>query len=362
MKIRLLLKTSCYTLLFLVTACGKKPTTPPPIVPKVKVAPVTVMTIPIVIEGIGHVTAYNSADIKAQVEGVLMEVSYQEGQLVEQGSTLVTIDPSIYQAQLMDAEGALVEARAKKSFAQNKEDRYSKLVKDQFVSQLNYFEYVTNNEEADGQVLQSEAMVQKNKVTLDYCYIKAPFTGRCSKKLVDVGNLILNGQQTLVTINQISPIYIDFSVPEFELPRIMKYYKQGPLNVNVQVNGSDESWVTNLVVVDNAIKEKTGTIPLRAQYANTEEALWPGQFARCQLVLTQKPNTLMVPAEAISMGRFGPYVVTVDKNHIAKIHWVKTGEQLKDLIEILSEEIKPTDQVVTDGQIMVFDGAKVQIL
>ncbi|MFZ4772529.1 MAG: efflux RND transporter periplasmic adaptor subunit, partial [Chlamydiia bacterium] len=319
------------------------------------------MTIPISVIGIGHVTAFNSADIKAQVEGVLMDVSYTEGQLVKMGDTLVTIDPSIYQAQLMDAEGALIEAKAKKAFTLNKQQRYSKLVKDQFVSELNYFEYVTNDEEADGQVIQTEAMVQKNQVTLDYCYIKAPFTGRCSKKLVDIGNLILNGQQTLVTINQISPIYIDFSVPEFELPRIMKYYNQKPLNVKVQVNGSDETWTTSLVVVDNAIDQKTGTIPLRAQYENTEEALWPGQFTRCELVLYEKPNALMVPGQAVSMGRFGYYVVTVDKNNTAKIHWVKTGEHYNDLIEILTDEVKPGDQVIIDGQIMVYDGAKVQV-
>ena len=342
--------------------CSKpKPqkTLPPP---RVKVTNVQMMTVPLTVKGIGHVTAFNSAEICSQVEGYIVDISYTQGQLVQQGDVLITIDPRLYEATLKSSEGSLLEAKANKAFTKNKKERYSTLVKDQFVSELDYFQYVCNDAEQEGSVIMNEGEVQKNRVNLDFCYIKAPFTGRCSKKLVDLGNLIADPGENLVLLNQITPIYIDFSVPEYELPKILEYQKKGNLDVDVQVSGSDKVFRASLIVVDNQVDQTTGQIPLRAQYENTEESLWPGQYADCALILSQIPNALMVPSEALGIGNNGEYVIVVSSDNTARYIWVKTGVIVDGMVQILSDEIKPNDRIIIEGQINVANGSKVQVL
>ncbi|MBM3196434.1 MAG: efflux RND transporter periplasmic adaptor subunit [Chlamydiae bacterium] len=330
--------------------------------PRVKVTEVKVMPVDITIGGIGHVTAFNSAKICAQVEGYLVDISYTQGQLVQKGDLLITIDPRLYQAELEASQGSLMEAKANKAFSSNKKERYSSLVKDQFVSELDYFQYVCNDQQQDGAIVMNQGEVQKNQVNLDFCYIKAPFSGRCSKKLVDVGNLISDPAQNLMLLNQITPIYIDFSVPEYDFSHIMQMQKKENLDVRIKVPGSNTIVVGKLIVIDNQIDQTTGQIPLRAQYENGEEALWPGQYANCELVLETIQNALMVPVDALGIGAKGKYVIKVDSSNTAKYTWVQTGVQVDKMIQLISNEISAADRVIIQGQINVADGSRVQVL
>ncbi|NDD98942.1 efflux RND transporter periplasmic adaptor subunit [bacterium] len=345
---------------FIFNGCAKKGGAYRPPVPKVRLATLETMTVPEIIPGIGHVRAFNSAQICAQVTGYLVKISYTQGQLVQKGDLLITIDPRIYQAGLKTAQGNLLESKANKAFAQNKKERYASLIKDQFVSELDFFQYVCNDKEQDGFVLMKEGEVDKSQTNLDFCYIKAPFSGRCSKQIKDTGNLIANPGENLMTLNQITPIYIDFSVPEYEYSRIMRRQKEHNLEVRVNVPGSTGTAISKLIVVDNQIDQTTGQLPLRAQYENTEEMLWPGQFARCELVLQEIPDALMCPIAALGIGTKGKFVIKVDPSNHATYVWVETGVSKEGFIQLISPDLAPGDRIVIDGQINVEDGAIVQ--
>lgn len=349
--------------LFLLTACHKEPAKQPQLPPpKVSVDVAQQISIPILLSGIGHVIPCQSAEIKAQVEGRLMEVTYQEGQYVNEGDPLVTIDPAPYYASLEQAKGQLEEAKASLTYASYKKESYSHLIKDSFVSKVDFQQYRANEEEAEGQVIQADAALKTAKINLDYCFLKSPFKGRCGKKLVDVGNLITNNGQTLVVVSQLSPIYIDFSLPEKSLPKILQYSSKNRLVVQIQVPGNDQQLQAELAVIDNKIDQSTGMIPLRAIYSNEEESLWPGQFARCNLILYNKPNAILIPDAAPTMGRFGYYVAVVNGKNKVEVRNVTLGERYNGLVEITSDNIKPGEKVVTEGQINVFDGITVEII
>lgn len=345
---------------FIFNGCAKTSSPYRPPVARVKLATLETMNVPEVIPGIGHVRAFNSAQICAQVTGYLVKISYVQGQLVKKGDLLITIDPRLYQANLKSAQGNLAESKASKAFAQNKKDRYASLIKDQFVSELNFFEFVCNDKMQDGAVLMKQGEVDKTQTNLDFCYITAPFSGRCSKQIKDTGNLIANPGENLMTLNQVTPIYIDFSVPEYEYARIMRMQKENNLDVKVTVPGSTESVLSKLIVIDNQIDQTTGQLPLRAQYENTEERLWPGQFARCELILQNIPNALMCPISALGVGIKGKFVIKVDPSNVARYIWVDTGVHKEGFVQLISPELAPGDKIVIDGQINVKDGALVE--
>lgn len=345
----------------LISGCSKKKGLPKAMVPPVEVATVISATIPLYIEGIGHVTAFNSAEIKAQVEGELMNVYYEQGQDVEEGELLVLIDPRPYQAQLKEAEGTLIETKSNLKFAEDKVMRYSKLVDDNYVSQLNYDEFVTNVNSLLGSLKKNEGNLQYAKINLDYCYIKAPFSGRVGKKLIDQGNLIANDGQTLVLLNQIQPIYVDFTVPERDLLEIFRFQTIDELKVKLVLPNSyilDE--LGDLIVIDNQISQDTGMIQLRAQFANKSKLLWPGLFVKAQLILEEKQGSILVPEECLNLGQKGYYIYIVDQQKNAKQVPVKLGQRFGTLIEIPSG-IQASDLVVVNGQFNIFPGEQVDI-
>lgn len=330
--------------------------------PKVEAAVSVKKTVPYYLEGIGHVRAYNSAKIKSQVEGYLLDVHYEQGDFVKENELLVTIDPVNYEAKVKEMQGMLLQTKAQLQFAEEKVMRFTKLVEDDYVSKLNYDEYVSNFEALLGTFKRDEGSLENAKANLDYCFIKAPFSGRIGKRLVDKGNLIGNDGSTLLVVNQIQPIYVDFSLPEKELTRILKGQKEGNLQVKVlipEVMPIEE--VGELIVVGNMVDRQTGMIPLRAQCVNQEEMLWPGQFAKVRLVLEEIKDAVLVPETAISLGQKGTFVLTIDSNNVATVKYVKTGEIFNDLI-VITEGLEAGEKVVTNGQLNVKPGTAVDVV
>jgi multidrug efflux system membrane fusion protein len=328
---------------------------------RVEVASVQESAIPIFLEGIGHVRAFNYAEIKSQVEGELFQVQYEQGKDVEEGELLLTIDPRPYQAKLQEAEGMLLESKANLRFAEEKVGRFAKLVKEDYVSKLDYDEYVTNVEALMATVKKNEGTLADAKVNLDYCYIRAPFSGRVGKKLVDKGNLIANDGATLVTLNQIQPIYVDFSLPEKELTRILKRQHLGELVVKVcipEVEPLQEEG--RLIVIDNRVDPSTGMIPLRAQFTNENKLLWPGQFAKVRLILKEKEKALLVPEEGVNLGQKGYFVMVLDSNNHVEIRSIKLGEKINEIWEV-TQGLSKGDRVIINGQINVLPGQEVEV-
>lgn len=349
-------------LVCLMSSCSKKQTLHVKPLTKVEVAQVQEITIPIFLEGIGHVRAFNYAEIKSQVEGELFEVHYEQGKEVEEGELLLTIDPRPYKAKLQEAEGMLLESKANLRFAEEKVGRYTKLVKEEYVSKLDYDEYVTNVEALLASIKKNEGTVADAKVNLEYCYIRAPFTGRVGKKLIDKGNLIANDGMTLVTLNQVQPIYVDFSLPEKELTKILKKQQLENLVVKVyipEVEPIEEEG--RLIVIDNNIDPATGMIPLRAEFSNEQRLLWPGQFAKVRLILKEKERALLLPEQGVNLGQKGYFSMALDADNKVTLHPVKVGEKINGIWEIL-EGLNKGDKVITNGQINVTPGEEVEIV
>ncbi len=345
--------------LFLASCAKQEPLMHKPLV-KVETAVALETQIPIFLQGIGHVKASRAAEIKAQVEGRLKTIHYIQGQQVKEGDLLVTIDPRPYEAKLQEAQGTLLESQAQLRFAEEKVMRYSKLLNDDYVSKINFDEYVSSAESLLATIKKNEGLVKEAQVNLDYCYITAPFDGRVGKKLVDEGNLISNDGATLITLQQIEPVYVDFSLPEKDLSKIFRYEKIENLVVKAHLSQSEDvECLGKLLVIDNKVDSSTGMIPMRAEFINKEHFLWPGQFIKIRAILKEKPNGLMVPDEAINLSQKGFYVYIIDKEKKAHVSQVTLGEKIGGLVEILSG-VLPGQKVVTNGQFNLKEGDEIQ--
>ena len=287
----------CFALLLLSVfiGCSKKKSKSKKIITSVKVQEVISKTIPITLPAVGHVTPFNSADIKAQVEGVLSEVNFSEGHYVQEGELLLKIDSEPYQAKLEEANATLVEDMARFKYAADKVARYEGLLKDDYVSALDFEQYLEQRTSLEAQVMRDRAEVRLATINLDYCFIKAPFSGIISKKLVDKGNLITNNGKTLASIKQINPIYIDFSIPEDSLATVMTKQKKSPLSLSIQTSDNERIYEAKLVMIDNTVNENTGMIQLRGQLKNTDRTLWPGQFSSIKLLIEKKRECSSYP-------------------------------------------------------------------
>ncbi len=356
---KLILLVLCFFCVFSSCSKKKKEIKRPPV--KVEAAKTAKATIPIFLEGIGHVRAYNQAKIKSRVEGVLFDVHYEQGQVVEQDMSLMTIDPRPYEAQLKQAEGDFIRYSADLKFAQDKALRYSKLVEESYVSQLHFDEYVSNVNALQGQVKKTQGEIDNAKLNLEYCKVIAPFTGRIGKRLIDKGNLVTNDGSTLIILNQIQPIFVDFSLPEKDLLKIQKKEALSDLKVKIKVEdveNFDEDG--ELIVIDNDINAQTGMIPLRAQFQNKKRLLWHGQFVKAKLILEMKKDAILIPEDALCLGQKGNYVYVIDHGSTARKVDVTIGECLSGLVEIKSG-LKGTELVVTNGQISLKTGSEVSI-
>lgn len=342
-------------------ACSKKEAPKEKPLTPVNVAQVLESTIPIYIEAIGHVVAYNQAEIKSRIEGELMGVHYQQGDIVQEGELLITIDPKPYIAKVEETQGQLLEDEASLKFAKEKAARYSTLVGSNYVSKLDYDQYVTNVEMFEGAVMRDEGALAEAQVNLSYCYITAPFTGRVGKKLIDKGNLVGNDGSTLVVLNQTMPIYVDFSIPEKDLTHVARLAKKQTLVVEAYIPQSGLAPIKGrLLLLDNIINTKTGMIPIRAVFQNEEGYLWTGQFVRIHLILKEESNALLIPETGVNLGQKGSYAVVVNDQHVAEIRLIVTGEKIGQVVQVV-KGLKLGEYVVTNGQLNVGNGTKVDV-
>lgn len=365
--LRLLGAVACFIFLILfisfIPACSGKPVPPPPKPPVPVAAGIVIQkTVPVQIRAIGNVEAYSTVSVKSQIGGILTHVHFREGQDVSKGALLFTIDPRPYEAALKQAEANLAKDTAQLDNAREEVRRYAELAKKGYVAQEQYDQIRTNAASFEATVNADNAVVENARLQLKYCYIYSPITGRTGNLISNEGNLIkANADTSMVIINQIQPIYVTFSVPEQYLSEIKKYMSGGKVKVQAFITkGGDNPEEGILTFVDNTVDVVTGTIKLKATFANKEKRLWPGQFVDVVMILTTQPNALVVPTQSIQAGQKGQYVFVIKNDLTVEDRPVTVGRTLNSGT-VIDKGLRAGEKVVTDGQLRLVPGAKVQI-
>ena len=359
-------RASLSALIFLalsLLACTQQKGVPPkPVVP-VTAATVEQKAAPYEIQAIGNIVEYAGVNVRSQAGGYLSKIHFQKGQFVKKGAILFTIDPRPYQASLMQAEGSMAKDQAQLANARADEQRYAELVKKGYISKQQYEQSQAAANALEAVVKADQAAVEYAKVQLSFCYIHAPISGRLGDILIDEGNLVkaADDNKFLVTIRQMQPIYVSFSVPEKTLGEIKKYMVSKQLSINVYADKGDTKPEKGMLsFVDNTVDPTTGTIRLKGTLKNEADRLWPGQFVNVVLSLYTQSDAVTIPSQAIQSGQHGQYVYTIKDDLTTEIRPVVISRTYGN-DSIIEKGLKPGEKVVTDGQLRIVPGAKVQI-
>ena len=372
--------------------------------------------VPLQVVTVGNVQAYTTVGVKSQIAGQITKVHFTEGREVKRGDLLFTLDPRPFEASLRQneanvakdvaqrrqAEAALGQrgaevtqalANLERDLAQMEnarvqEQRYRDLAKKEFIAREQYDQVRTNFaalqavvqasraavenarasaraaeaavENAQAAIKGNEAMVESARLQLGYTAIRAPMDGRTGNLLAQVGNVVKSGEDApLVVIVQVQPIYVSFSVPEQQLTAINSYRARGTLTVEARIDGGRRTAAGTLTFVNNTVDPTTGTIQLKATFPNADDALWPGQFVDVVLMLASEA-AVVVPAEAVQAGQQGSFVFVVKPDLTVESRRVKVGRRLPREL-VIEEGLQAGERVVTDGQLRLVPGARVEI-
>jgi len=353
-------KTVLYMLLgglVLISSCAKKvqPKKQPALV---LAAQVVQKTVPISIKNFGTVEPYATINVKSLIKGTLTDVNFVEGQMVNKGDVILEIDPRPSQAALKQAIANLNKDQVLLKNAEKELQRQSELFKKGFVSQELYDQTATSADSLRAGIEADKAAIDSAKLQLEYCTIKAPVDGITGVLSVDKGNIVKENDVTIVVINQIKPVYVNFTVPQQYLPQIQKYMSDAPLKVKAANSDANVS-VGTLSFVDNSVDNTSGTIRLRATFENENMRLWPGQFVNVELILTDEPNALVIPSQAVQTSQKGQFVFVIKSDMTVEQTPVTVERRLDG--ESVVKGLDVNDSVVTDGQINLVPGASVQI-
>jgi len=345
--------------------------------------------VPIEIQAVGTVEAYKTISVKSQIAGQITDIYFNEGDYVKAGDKLFRIDPRLYEAQLAQAQAnkeksvaleAQAEANLEHDIANQKyaaltADRTEALVKEGIASRDQGDQLRANAnaltkaveadraaiESAKAQILADQANIDNIKVQLSYTIIPSPLDGRTGNVEVKLGNTVAPLTVELVTINEIEPIYVTFAVPEARLADIKRYSAAGNLPVIARPqDGSNEVEQGVLTFIDNSVDTTTGTIKLKGTFQNKDRKLWPGQFLNVTLRLTTQPNAVTVPNQAVQNGQDGQFIYVVKPDRTVEARNVEIGSRVDQDLVIL-KGIDPGETVVTEGQLRLQPGSRVQM-
>jgi multidrug efflux system membrane fusion protein len=280
---------------------------------------------------------------------------------VSKGDILFTLDARPFETAIKKAEADLGRIRAQLATARANAERYGKLVKDGIVTAEQYDAYRTQAESLEADLVAQQANIDALKVQLSYCTIRSPLSGRTGNLLINAGNVVkANDTLSLVTINQIRPIYVTFSIPEKDLARIRQYLGRGRMRVEARLPGDNSPPESGEVTfLDNAVDPATATIKLKGTFANAKTRLWPGQFVTVRLTLASLADAVVVPTQAVQTGQQGQYVFVVTGD-TAELRPVKSGAAYEGLT-VIEQGVKAGETVVIDGHIRVVPGGRVSI-
>ncbi len=331
-----------------------------PAVP-VMVGTATQKTVPVEVRAIGNAEAYSTVTVRSQVEGQLERIHFREGQEVKKGDLLFRIDSRPFEATLRQAEANLARDTAQAKNARSQAERNNKLYEAGIVSRDQFDRFRTDADALDAAVRADKAAVENAKIQLSYCSIYSPVDGLTGSLLVHEGNVVKANDASLVVINRLSPIYVTFSVPEQYFSEIKKRQMQGRLKVRAMIPGEETRPARGqLSFLNNLVDSATGTILLKGIFVNEDRRLWPGQFVNVLLTLSLRPNATVVPHQAVQTGQTGQYVFVVKNDLTVELRPVTAGETFEGDTEV-EKGLRPGERVVTDGQLLLYPGAKVEI-
>ncbi len=358
----------------LAAGCGQKNEFVPPPPPKVIVANPVVRNVTRYVNFTGKTAAVASVEIRARVQGWLQKRHFQDGQLVNRGDVLFTIDPREYEAAVQQAEAELLNAKTALAFAENDLARREKAFAENAISELDLLRSRAERDKALARVAAAEANLEKAKINLSYCTIRSPISGKTSRRLVDVGNLVGAGEPTLLTtVTQITPIFAYFNVSERDVNRFLRHMARlrEELGTEVLSNLGDEVPVELgtateegfphhglLDFVDNTVDPETGTMEARAVFPNDDLLLLPGLFARIRIPSEELQDALLVPEAATSQDQQGRYLLVVDEKNVVERRGITVGPKEGELVVIL-EGLEPGDRVVVNGLLNARPGSEV---
>lgn len=351
----------CFLVAFVI-GCHAPAPTPPRAFP-VKVGQVIQRDTPIYFEIIGNVISPRVVDVRPQITGILLHAHVQQGQDVEEGQLLYTIDPAPFQAALDKAKAVLMKDQAQLAFSKKKVERYETLKEKEYVSALNYDQYQTDVLTIEAQVASDQAEVDTAAINLAYTTIHAPMKGRISQYLVDPGNLVSPTNQTALTeIRQMDPIDIQFAISQADFQRLQERFARHDMSFDILVPDLKEPIQGGTVYfVDNHVSLTTGTVLIKGRVDNAMRKLWPGLFVRIRLLLKTKHNALLVPVPAVQYGQQGPYIYILKADSTVDLRKVVLGETIDNML-VIESGIAAGETVVTDGQLNLRPGVKVQVI
>ena len=332
-----------------------------PIVP-VTVGAVEARDVPVIIRGLGNVQAYKTVAVKSRVDGQIVKISFEEGQEVKAGDPLFQIDPRPFQAMLDQANANKKKDEAQLEGAQLDLERYGKLIGSGFQSKQSYDQQKATVDALKGSIAADQAQIDTARLNLAYADVRAPIDGRTGQRLVDLGNMIQAGQgTTLVTIAQIKPIFVNFTIPQYANHNLRKNQAVHPLTV-VAYSADDTYKIAEgqVTLIDNQIDTATGTLRLKAAFANEDERLWPGQFVNIHLQLSVRKGAITVPQRAVMQGPSGPYTFVVKPDNTVERRVIEV-EASQDDIAIIGKGLRAGEKVVIEGQYRLSNGSRVRI-
>lgn len=350
--------------------------------PMVSVTTAGSETVPEYLDEIGKATAYQVVAIQPQVSGKITEILFKDGADLTKGQPLFTVDPRPYKAALDQAKATLAQSKAQLELAKIEFKRVKDLPRS-VEPEEDYDEKENAIDVAAANVAANEAAVETAQINIQYCSITSPIDGRAGQRLVDLGNVVNsntvgmsaamsasgNNNSTLLTIQQLDPIYADFTVDESQVLTIRDRMTRGTLKTLVRLP-EDKDWRSgSLTFLDNSVQDGSGTIKLRATLENKDHHFWPGQFVNIRLVLQELKDAVVVPSSVPQMSQKGSYVLVVndgiDKNGqpmtFAEMRPVVLGQSHGDMI-VVSSGVKAGERVITDGQMMVQPGLPVKVM
>ncbi len=331
--------------------------------------PVPVMTAPsrrgdlrVYLTALGSATPLQTVTVRSRVDGQLLRTHFGEGQLVHAGDVVAEIDPRPFEAQLAQADGQLAKDRAGLANARLDLQRYQRLVQQEMIARQQYDAQVSTVQQLEAAIRADEGTIEGIRLNLTYAKITAPITGRAGLRLVDPGNIVhANDAGGLVVITQVEPIAVVFSVPEDSLPPIVKQYRAG---ATVPVDAYDREMKTRLATgtltaIDNQIDPATGTVKLKATFANQDGALFPNQFVNARVLVSVLPEVVLVPAEAVQRGPQGAFVYVVKTDRTVEARKVDVGPTEGGVVAVRAG-LQPGEALVVDGAEKVQNGSRVE--
>jgi multidrug efflux system membrane fusion protein len=327
----------------------------------VAVAPVQKQDVPVYLNGLGAVTAFNTANIKSRVDGQIMKVNAREGQNVKEGESLIEIDPRPYQVQLEQSQAQLFRDQAQLRDAKLNLERYTTLIPSGSIAQQQVDTQKALVDQLDGTVRNDQGLIDSAKLQITYCHITAPFSGRVGLRQVDPGNIIhASDTNPMLILTQLEPIAVIFTLAEDLLPTVSQHMQKSTLQVDA-FSRDDQTKLASgkLVTIDNQIDATTGTAKLKAVFDNKDAQLWPNQFVNADLLLEMRKDSTVVPTAAIQRGPQGTFVYAVKADKTVEARPV-TISLTQGTTTVISSGLTPGDTVVTDGQDKLQTGSKIE--